>query len=107
MLFLLNLEYLGPHRIDAYVSKNGLRVIFYAGETRAVELVTPELPSFQETLGSMGYREVLLAAKLLRSIPQDKAEKFDALTIGAPVTINLLNMKAYFWIVILTIPARL
>jgi hypothetical protein len=69
-------------------------VIFYAGEARAVELVTRELPSFQEILQSMGYRGVLLAAKLLTNMPQDKTEKFDALAIGAPVTINLLDMKA-------------
>ncbi len=94
VLFLLNLEHLGPIRIDAHVSKNDLRVIFYVSEAGAVELLTRELPSFQETLRSIGYREVLLAAKLLRNMPQDKAEKFASLAIGAPMTINLLDMKA-------------
>ena len=71
-----------PYRIDAHVSKNDLRVIFYVSEAGAVELLTRELPSFQETLRSIGYREVLLAAKLLRNMPQDKAEKFASLAIG-------------------------
>jgi hypothetical protein len=42
----------------------------------------------------LGYREVLLAARPLREIPRDKAEKFDALAIGAPSKINLLDLKA-------------
>jgi hypothetical protein len=56
--------------------------------------VTRELPNFSETLRTLGYREVLLAARPLREIPQDKAEKFDALAIGAPWKINLLDLKA-------------
>ena len=58
-----------------------------------VDLVTRELPNFSETLRTLGYREVLLAARPLREIPQDKAE-FDALAIGAPWKINLLDLKA-------------
>ena len=59
-----------------------------------VDLVTRELPNSSETLRTLGYREVLLAARPLREIPQDKAEKFDALAIGAPWKINLLDLKA-------------
>jgi hypothetical protein len=88
------LEDLGRIRIDAHIGKKDLRVIFYTDQPSTVELVTQELPSFQETLGALGYREVLLAARPLREIPRDKAEKFDALAIGAPSKINLLDVKA-------------
>jgi hypothetical protein len=94
ILFLLDLEDLGRIRIDAHLNKNDLRVIFYVEQPRTVEWVTQELPSFQETLRTLGYREVLLAARPLREIPRDKAEKFDALAIGAPSKINLLDLKA-------------
>lgn len=94
ILFLLDLEDLGRIRIDAHLSKTNLRVIFYMDRPSTVELVTKELPSFSETLRTMGYHEVLLAARPLREIPRDKAEKFDALAIGAPAKINLLDLKA-------------
>ena len=66
ILFLLDLEDLGRIRIDAHVSKNDLRVIFYMDQPSTVELVTRELPNFSETLRTLGYREVLLAARPLR-----------------------------------------
>ena len=94
ILFLLDLENLGRIRIDAHLSKKDLRVIFYMDQPSTVELVTQELSNFAETLRTMGYHEVLLAARPLREIPRDKAEKFDALAIGAPSKINLLDVKA-------------
>jgi hypothetical protein len=94
ILFLLDLEDLGRIRIDAHISKSDLRVLFYMDQLSTVELVTQELPNFSETLRTVGYREVLLAARPLKEIPQDKAEKFNALAIGAPSKINLLDLKA-------------
>ena len=94
ILFLLDLEDLGRIRIDAHLSKENLRVIFYIDRLSTVERLSQELPSFQEALQTMGYREVLLAARLLSEMPRDKTEKFDGLAIGAPSKISLLDLKA-------------
>lgn len=94
VLFLLELENLGPIRIDAHIHKSALRVIFYMSDPRAVKLVAQELPGFRESLQALGYGDVLLGAKPLREIPQDKADKFDALAVGAPKQIHLVDMKA-------------
>jgi hypothetical protein len=94
ILFLLDLEGWGRIRIDAHVRQNDLRVIFYGDQPSTVEMLTQELSNFAETLRMMGYREVLLAARPLKEIPWEKAEKFDALAIGAPSQISLLDMKA-------------
>jgi hypothetical protein len=94
ILFLLDLENWGRIRIDAHVRQNDLRVIFYGDQPSTVEMLTQELPNFSETLRMMGYREVFLAARPLKEIPREKAEKFDALAIGAPSQISLLDMKA-------------
>jgi hypothetical protein len=94
ILFLLDLEDLGRIRIDAHLSKESLRVIFYMDRASVVELITQELPNFSQTLRTMGYREVLLAARPLSEMPRDKTEKFDGLAIGAPFKISLLDLKA-------------
>ena len=94
ILFLLDLEDLGRIRIDAHLSKNDLRVVFYMDQPGTVARVTQELPSFYETLRTLGYREVLLAARPLKEMPRDKGEKFDALAIGAQSKTNLLDLKA-------------
>jgi hypothetical protein len=52
------------------------------------------LTGFRETLIALGFRDVLLAAKPLREMPQERQEKFAALAVGAPSSIHLLDMKA-------------
>jgi len=41
----------------------------------------------------MGYREVLLAVTPLKDIPTEKRQKFDAIAVGAPTSIHLLDVK--------------
>jgi hypothetical protein len=94
LLFLLDLENFGRTRIDAHVTEKGLRVIFYVDRESSIALLRQELPSFRETLWAMGYHEVLLAAKPLKDIPAEKRQKFDAIAVGAPTSIHLLDMKA-------------
>ena len=60
----------------------------------ATLLVRQELPRVRETLIALGYRDVLLAAKPLRELSQEKREKFAALAVGAPSSMRLLDMKA-------------
>jgi hypothetical protein len=75
------------------VTEKELRVIFYVDRESSIALLRQELPSFSETLSAMGYREVLLAAKLLKEIPDEKRQKFDAIAVGAPTSIHLLDVK--------------
>ena len=39
------------------------------------------------------YRDVFLAAKPLRDIPEEKRQKFDAIAIGGPTSVHLLDYK--------------
>ena len=94
LLFLLDLENFGRTRIDAHVSERELCVIFYVDRESSIALLRQELPSFREALLAMGYHEVLLAAKPLKDIPAEKRQKFDAISVGAPTSIHLLDVKA-------------
>jgi hypothetical protein len=94
VLFLLELETLGRMKIDAHLQAQDLRVIFYVDHEENVARVRRELPGFQETLQALGYREVLLTARLFREMPQEQQLKFEALAFGIPPNVHLLNVKA-------------
>jgi len=94
LLFLLDLENFGRMRIDAHVAENNLRVIFYIDRESSLSLLRQEISTFRETLVALGYREVLLAARPLKEIPDEKRQKFDAIAIGAPTSVHLLDVKA-------------
>lgn len=94
LLFLLDLENFGRTRIDAHVDQESLRVMFYVDRDSSVASIKAELPQFRQLLQGLGYHEVLLAARPLKDIPEDKRQKFDALAVGAPASIHLLDMKA-------------
>ena len=94
LLFLLDLENFGRTRIDAHVTEKEVRVIFYVDREISVALLKQELPSFRQVLVEMGYREVLLSAKPLKEIAEERRQKFDAIAIGAPSAIHLLDVKA-------------
>jgi hypothetical protein len=93
LLFLLDLENFGRTRIDAHLTEKRLRVIFYVDREGSIALLRQELPSFRETLLAMGYCEVLLAVTPLKDIPTEKRQKFDAIAVGAPTSIHLLDVK--------------
>ena len=93
VLFLLELDALGRMKIDAHLHAQNLRVIFYVDHEENVGLIRRELPSFQETLKALGYREVLLTARLFREMPQEQQLKFEALAFGIPPNVHLLNLK--------------
>jgi hypothetical protein len=94
ILFMLDLDGFGQTRIDARIGEKSLWIAFYVNQNSSVALLQRELPAFRETLQSLGYEEVLLVAKPLGHIPPEKREKFDALTIGAPASVHLLDVKA-------------
>jgi hypothetical protein len=94
VLFLLDLEGFGQTRIDAHIASERLRVIFYVEQSAAVALLRSELPSFHETLHSLGYQEVFLEAKLLEWLSPEKRQEFDSLATGIPLTVSLVDVKA-------------
>lgn len=94
ILFMLDLENFGRIRIDAHIGDSELRAVFFVDEERSLQLIRQELPGFRETLISLGYRDILMAAKPLKDLPSDKREKFMALAAGVPSSIHLLDMKA-------------
>ena len=94
LLFLLDLENFGRTRIDAHIGSDNLRAIFYVDREESLQLIRQQLPAFRETLMALGYRDVLLGAKPLKEMPQEKQEEFTALALGAPSSLHLLDMKA-------------
>ena len=93
IMFLLDLDDFGRMRIDAHLKSRDLRATFYLDREDSVALVRSEIPIFAETLKAMGYREVLLAAKLTKSMPSEQQPRFEALALGLPPKIQLLNVK--------------
>jgi hypothetical protein len=94
LLFMLDLEHFGHTRIDAHISDNELRAVFFVDNERSVQIIRQELSGFRETLLALGYSNLYLAAKPLKDLPADKQEKFAALAAGALSSIHLLDMKA-------------
>jgi hypothetical protein len=94
LLFLLDLKNFGRTRIDAHIDAKEFRAVFYLDREGSLRLIRQELPGFREMLMALGYRDVLLAAKPLRELSQEKREKFAALAVGAPSSMHLLDMKA-------------
>jgi hypothetical protein len=68
-------------------------VQFYVDRDSSIALLRQELPSFRETLLAMGYCEVFLSATALKDIPTEKRQKFDAIALGGPSSIHLLDVK--------------
>lgn len=93
ILFLLELENFGRTRIDARLEGRKLRGIFYLDQEDSIGLLTRELPSLRETLLALGCREVLLSARPLRAMPREQRPKFEALGLGLPPDLQLLNVK--------------
>lgn len=94
ILFLLDLEHFGHTRIDSHVSADDLTVIFYVDQENSVALLKRELPRFRETLKFMGYRDVWLAARGMNAMSQDQQSQFNALALGIPPSLSLLDVKA-------------
>ena len=93
ILFLLELEDFGRTRIDARLEGRNLRVIFYVEREDSIRLLTHEMSSLRETLLALGCREVLLSAWPLRAMPREQRPKFEALALGVPPDLQLLNVK--------------
>lgn len=93
ILFFLDLERLGPIRIDAYMKDGSLRVSFFLAGEDALHRLRSELPGLHGTLQSLGYQEVLLSAEPLSQLAPEKREKFDELTRAAPTQVSLLDVK--------------
>lgn len=94
VLFLLDLEGFGHTRIDGHITSKTLKVIFYVERSGAVTRLRSEFPSFRETLHTLGYEEVFLAAQPFAQLSPEKRQKFDSLTVGVPTSVSLLDIKA-------------
>lgn len=93
IMFLLDLDNFGRMRIEAHLKGRDLRVIFYVDRDDSVALLRKEIPAFAETLKAIGYREILLGAKTTKKMPPEQQHRFDALAMGIPPDIQLLNVK--------------
>jgi hypothetical protein len=93
LLFLLDLENFGRTRIDVHLTGSILNAAFYVDRRSSINLLNQEIPAFRETLAALGYSEVWLVAKPLKEIPEEKRQKFDALAVGAPPAIHLIDVK--------------
>lgn len=93
LMFLLDLDNFGRMRIEAHLKARDLRVIFYVDREESAVLLRQEMPAFAVTLKAMGYREVLLAAKAVNRMTQEQQYRFEALALGVPPNIHLLNVK--------------
>lgn len=93
VLFQLDLEQLGQTRIDAHLTRQTVRAVFYSDRGEALARMRAELPSFRQSLLALGYEEVLLAAKPLGQLAPDKQQKFRALAAGFPTAVSRVDVR--------------
>jgi hypothetical protein len=93
LFFQLDLDKYGQTKIDARITARTIRVNFFVANLQAVADVRTELPALQETLRTLGFDDVLLAADPLDHCPPAKAQKFAADLAGVPNNVHLLDVK--------------
>ncbi len=94
VLFLLDLDRLGPTRIDAHFSGSAIRVVFYVAGEAALGRVSSALPAFGRALQRLGYEDVLLAARPLGEMPAERRQEVEALALGVPAGVHLVDVRA-------------
>jgi hypothetical protein len=94
VLFLLDLDNLGRTRIDARFSGPSPRVVFYLDGEESLQNVRAELPAFRQALQAQGYQDVLLAARPLTEMAADRRQKAEALALGVPAGVHLVDVRA-------------
>jgi hypothetical protein len=94
VLFLLDLDNLGRTRIDAHFSGSSARVVFYLDGEESLQNVRAELPAFRQALQAQGYQDVLLAARPLTEMAADRRQQAEALALGVPAGVHLVDVRA-------------
>jgi hypothetical protein len=79
--------------VDARLRTGSVTAVFYVDAEESLKRIDMELPRLRESLRAVGFREVLLAARPLRNMVQERELKFTALALGMPADIRLLNVK--------------
>ena len=91
--FIFDLNGFGRTRIDAHLRDHDLRAAFYVERESSLTLIKTELAGLRESLHALGYRDVLLGARTWRDITVEQGHKFDALSLGVPSNVHLVNVK--------------
>jgi hypothetical protein len=94
VLFLLDLDRLGRTRIDAHFSGSAARVVFYVEGDQTLGRVRAALPAFGRALQGLGFDDVLLAARPLGEMPAGRRQKAEALALGVPAGVHLVDVRA-------------
>jgi hypothetical protein len=94
VLFLLDLDRLGRTRIDAHFGGSAIRVVFYLEGEESLWRVRAGLPAFGRALQGLGYEDVLLAARPLGEMAADRRQKVEALALGVPAGMHLVDTRA-------------
>jgi hypothetical protein len=94
VLFLLDLDRLGRTRIDAHFSGSAARVVFYVEGDQSLGRVRSALPAFGRALQGLGFGDVLLAARPLGEMPAVRRQKAEALALGVPAGVHLVDVRA-------------
>ena len=91
--FIFDLDGFGRTRIDAHLRDRDLRAAFYVERESSLTLIRTELAGLRESLHALGYRDVLLGARTWRDLTVEQGHKFDALSLGVPSNVHLVNVK--------------
>ncbi len=83
VLLMLDLESLGAIRIDANVTANSIRVIFYMDDDDTRSLFDVMKADLDEGLRTQGFEQVQLAGQPLHLLSAEKRERFQALSSGS------------------------
>lgn len=95
VMLQFDVEELGQTSVDAYVTPQTARVIFYVEQKSGLELLQTELSAFRAELQKrFDFRDVLLAARPLARLSPAKREAFAVLSAGIPANVNLIDVRA-------------
>lgn len=93
LYFHLDLQQLGPLRIDAHITPHTLRAIFYTDKQATQQLMQSDLATFRDALQAGGYAEVLLAVRPSQLMNSARRAKFEGLARGVPERLSLLDVR--------------
>ncbi len=93
VMLKLELETLGPIRVDAAVHEESIQVAIYAEEAPAVDRLNAVLAELESSLKQLGFHDIWLAAKPAEQLPRERREKFQSMGSGIPQSLDLVDVQ--------------
>lgn len=92
--FHLDLEGLGQMRIDSHLTRRSVQAVFYTERSESMKELQAEFAQLEGRLKALGFTEVLLAARPLGQMAEERRQHFERLAAGVPTNVSLVDVRA-------------